>query len=287
MEEGFLPGDALAELPAFRSDRVELDPVARWKDALLRRSWAHFGAHATPQQTHRARGLPRRARARALARGVVALRGAPARLRRPSMDRLGGRPQPPGSRRAASGRRARSRARRSTSATCSSCSSASGAGSGRAPTRDIRIVGDVPIYVADDSADVWSHPELFDLDDGGARPSVAGVPPDYFSKTGQLWGNPLYRWDRPARDGYAGGSPASRPALSCRPRPPRSLSRLRGLLVGARLRRHRAERPLDAGTREGALRRPRRARRAPAGGRGPRLHHGGRAHAAARLRYRG
>jgi len=66
----------------------------------------------------------------------------------------------------------------------------------------IAIMGDVPIYVAHDSADVWSHPELFRLD-GQSRPlAVAGVPPDYFSATGQLWGNPLYRWDVSAASGH-------------------------------------------------------------------------------------
>ncbi len=61
--------------------------------------------------------------------------------------------------------------------------------------RGIRIIGDIPIYVVYDSVDLWAQPELFKLD-SNRRPSVvAGVPPDYFSETGQLWGNPLYRWD--------------------------------------------------------------------------------------------
>ena len=68
--------------------------------------------------------------------------------------------------------------------------------------RGIRIMGDVPIYVAHDSADVWSHPELFHLDEDGRPLQQAGVPPDYFSATGQLWGNPIYRWDRIRDTGY-------------------------------------------------------------------------------------
>lgn len=67
----------------------------------------------------------------------------------------------------------------------------------------IKIIGDIPIYVAMDSADVWSHPELFQLDGMGFPTSVAGVPPDYFSETGQLWGNPLYNWDKLQKTGYA------------------------------------------------------------------------------------
>lgn len=61
--------------------------------------------------------------------------------------------------------------------------------------RDIRILGDLPIYVAHDSADVWTNPDLFHLDAAGHPTVVAGVPPDYFSTTGQRWGNPIYRWD--------------------------------------------------------------------------------------------
>ena len=66
----------------------------------------------------------------------------------------------------------------------------------------IRIVGDIPIFVAHDSADLWAHPELFYVDGHGNPTVVAGVPPDYFSQTGQLWGNPHYRWDRMAESGY-------------------------------------------------------------------------------------
>jgi 4-alpha-glucanotransferase len=66
----------------------------------------------------------------------------------------------------------------------------------------VRVMGDIPIFVAHDSADVWAHPELFHLAADGSPALVAGVPPDYFSATGQLWGNPLYRWDVLARTGY-------------------------------------------------------------------------------------
>lgn len=67
----------------------------------------------------------------------------------------------------------------------------------------VSIIGDLPIFISHDSADVWANQELFFLDEGGSPSVVAGVPPDYFSKTGQLWGNPLYRWDRMREDGYA------------------------------------------------------------------------------------
>lgn len=66
----------------------------------------------------------------------------------------------------------------------------------------LRIMGDVPIFAAGDSADVWSHPELFCVDDAGMPTLVSGVPPDYFSPTGQLWGNPLYDWNSHRATGY-------------------------------------------------------------------------------------
>ncbi len=62
--------------------------------------------------------------------------------------------------------------------------------------RGLRLFGDMPIFVAHDSAEVWAHPEMFELDEQGLPLRVAGVPPDYFSEQGQRWGNPLYRWDR-------------------------------------------------------------------------------------------
>ncbi len=68
--------------------------------------------------------------------------------------------------------------------------------------RGIKIIGDIPIYVAADSADSWSHPELFQLDQANIPTAVAGCPPDAFSNTGQLWGNPLYDWEYHKNTGY-------------------------------------------------------------------------------------
>lgn len=73
----------------------------------------------------------------------------------------------------------------------------------RAHERGIRLFGDIPIYVAHDSVEVWAHRENFQLDAVGQPLTVAGVPPDYFSIDGQLWGNPLYDWGRMQRDGFA------------------------------------------------------------------------------------
>ena len=69
--------------------------------------------------------------------------------------------------------------------------------------KGIEIIGDIPIYVAFDSADSWSHPELFQFDENGLPTGVAGCPPDAFSATGQLWGNPLYKWEYHKETGYA------------------------------------------------------------------------------------
>ena len=69
--------------------------------------------------------------------------------------------------------------------------------------RGVKLVGDVPIFIGHHSAEVWAHQALFELGPDGMPTAVAGVPPDFFSATGQRWGNPLYRWDVHARDGFA------------------------------------------------------------------------------------
>jgi 4-alpha-glucanotransferase len=71
-----------------------------------------------------------------------------------------------------------------------------------AHSREVRLIGDLPFFVSPDSSDVWAHPELFLLDEGLRPRVVAGVPPDYFSENGQLWGNPVYDWDALRRTGF-------------------------------------------------------------------------------------
>ena len=71
-----------------------------------------------------------------------------------------------------------------------------------AHARGVQFIGDIPIFVAHDSSEVWTHPDWFELDAHGHPTVIAGVPPDYFSATGQRWGNPLYRWPVLAADGY-------------------------------------------------------------------------------------
>jgi 4-alpha-glucanotransferase len=72
-----------------------------------------------------------------------------------------------------------------------------------AKARGVQLMGDLPIYVDRDSADVWSNQKLFDLGEGAVPSEVSGVPPDYYSEKGQLWGNPLYAWDTMAKDDFA------------------------------------------------------------------------------------
>ena len=79
--------------------------------------------------------------------------------------------------------------------------------------RGIKLIGDIPIFVAYDSADVWTSPEQFKLNEDGTPIVVAGVPPDYFSETGQLWGNPIYNWERMKSDGFAWWTKRVRAAL--------------------------------------------------------------------------
>ena len=85
---------------------------------------------------------------------------------------------------------------------------------GAANAAGLILVGDLPIFVAEDSADVWAEPSLFDLDANGRPREVAGVPPDYFSDDGQLWGNPLYAWEEHERTGFAWWKRRLRSALA-------------------------------------------------------------------------
>ena len=72
-----------------------------------------------------------------------------------------------------------------------------------ANSKGVRVIGDIPIFVDHNSADVWANPQYFEVDKRGNRKLVAGVPPDYFSETGQLWGNPLYKWKALEDDGFS------------------------------------------------------------------------------------
>jgi 4-alpha-glucanotransferase len=182
VERGWLTGSDLASVPEFPVEAVDFERVIPWKQQLLRRAFERF----SPDAEYRAftagncNWLDPFTRFMALkhAHGGVAWTDWPS----------GGVPNP---REQEFHKFLQFEFFRQWSALRRHCADLG-----------IRAMGDVPIYVAHDSADVWAHPELFQLDAEGRPAAVAGVPPDYFSATGQLWGNPLYRWDREAADGY-------------------------------------------------------------------------------------
>ena len=192
LRDGLLPEGALDNLPAFPDDHVDFDRVAPFKNDLLRQSWQHFSKHGS--EDHRF-ALERFKEDNAWLSDWAVY----AALK----ERYGG-----------------SRwnewphdvAFRETGAITAAKRELApevhyqkyiqflffrqwAAIREAADARGIDIMGDVPIYAAADSADVWANRDLFQLDEKGEPTVVAGVPPDYFSETGQRWGNPLYRWD--------------------------------------------------------------------------------------------
>jgi len=203
VEEELLPAAHLASAPPFAEDYVAFEPVAAWKTDLLRTSFAIFRT--------RPRAPLRQAYEAFLADEAI----------RPWLDdwalfaalraRFGGRPW--------TRWEAAAKAREQAALAAARRELAEELDFQRylqflffrqwdalhqeARQRGIALMGDLPIYVAHDSADVWTRPDLFALDERGEPTVVAGVPPDYFSPTGQRWGNPLYRWERHAAEGFA------------------------------------------------------------------------------------
>jgi 4-alpha-glucanotransferase len=196
LQEGLLDADAVAELPRFANDFVEFERASEWKWALLRTAWKNASS--------------RRAELDAFIEEERAWLDDFA-LYMALKDRAAGAPwwewEEKVSRRDP---RAMAKARRELADGIDFHQFVQwlflrqwSAVRDAAAARGIRIMGDVPIYVAQDSADVWSNRELFQLDENGLPTVVAGVPPDYFSATGQRWGNPLYRWDLLRETKYA------------------------------------------------------------------------------------
>ena len=202
--DGYLPAEALADVPDLTAHRVDFGPVIEYKRNMLSSAYSHFESRGTREQRdafHRfchenASWLDDYALFMALKVHHMGHRGGmwntwpkEIALRRP----------------AAMERWSRSMA---TQVEFHQFQQFLFFGQwlelrSYANERGIRIIGDVPIFVAFDSADVWANQDLFYLKNDGSPSVIAGVPPDYFSDTGQRWGNPLYRWDQMARDGYA------------------------------------------------------------------------------------
>ncbi len=198
VKDDLLSPEDLSDRPAFPIDRVDFGAVITWKMKLLDRAYAHFIAHASDEmrsdfesfQTDEFDWLSDFALFMALKEKYNASWDnwpEPLRQRDPQALR---------------------EARQSTDVQRHAFRQFLffkqwSALQAYAHAKGMQIIGDAPIFVANDSADVWAHPELFYLDEQGKPTIVAGVPPDYFSPTGQLWGNPLYRWDVHKQSGYA------------------------------------------------------------------------------------
>ena len=200
--DGFLPADSFEKVPPFPDWKVDFEQVLPWKHGVLRASWEYFraqGARRLKDELQEFSESPDQApwlddwtlfcalKARFSGRSWTDWdepyrRRDPAALARAGKDLA--------AERAYHGYlqylfyRQWERLK------------------GAAHGRGMRILGDIPIYLALDSADVWANQRLFELDADGRPAAVAGVPPDYFSETGQLWGNPLYRWEALEADGY-------------------------------------------------------------------------------------
>ncbi len=203
LRDGFLPVSAFEDLPTLPKERVDFEAVIAWKDRILRQSWEHFESHAgdpARDELEAFRRAPAQAawltdwslfsalKARFSGRGWLEWDRGLRERDEDALDRASGELEAEVSYQAylqflffRQWDRVRTAAR----------------------DRGITVMGDMPIYVSLDSADVWAHPELFELDAQLRPTSVSGVPPDYFSETGQLWGNPLYRWSRLEETGYA------------------------------------------------------------------------------------
>ena len=193
IEHDLLPASAIETVPEFPDDHVDFDAVAKFKDEILRASFDHFEANArTDQRT-------------ALKRFERDNKWLPEWALYASLkQKYEGKQWPAWP---------RELVRREKEAMAAATEELAveirfhkyvqwlfftqwAAVREAAYARKIRIMGDVPIYVAADSADVWANRNLFQLDENGEPRFVAGVPPDYFSETGQRWGNPLYDWDK-------------------------------------------------------------------------------------------
>jgi len=180
------------DVPQFDDDSVEFERVAEWKTTLLRMSFAHFDTHGTADQRAALKSFERDNRWLpdwALFAALKERHGGQAwsSWPRPLMMRE---------------REALADAQKELAEEIRFHKYVQwlffmqwAAVRQAADARNIDILGDLPIYVAADSADVWANRDVFQLDEEGHPTCVAGVPPDYFSKTGQRWGNPLYRWD--------------------------------------------------------------------------------------------
>lgn len=200
LDQGLLSKTDLTDRPDFPLERVDYGPVIEWKLTLLRRSYRHFKSHAPRDLKQRLEDYKKDQvdwlEGFATFMAIKSQQGGVAWNQWPEALRL--------------------REPRAIEAFKSKYAEEIDFQSyaqflfhrqwqalrNYATEKEIRIIGDIPIFVAYDSSDVWLNRDLFYLDKEGLPEVVAGVPPDYFSVTGQLWGNPLYKWDVHKRTGY-------------------------------------------------------------------------------------
>jgi 4-alpha-glucanotransferase len=192
LQDGLLPEQAVGDVPAFPDGTVDFDRVAPFKMALLRASWKHFSARGSAE--HR-QALDHFEADNAWLGDWALFAALKDRYRGAKWSEWPGGLAVRDPAAMAAGERELSDEIRFQKYVQFLFFRQWAAVRQAAFAHDIRIMGDVPIYVAADSADVWANRELFQLDERGEPVVVAGVPPDYFSATGQRWGNPLYRWD--------------------------------------------------------------------------------------------
>ncbi len=203
VEEGLLPGSEIAAAPEFPEVRFDPAAVRRWKERVLRLAWRRFGEQGPSLRREEFEAFRNAPDQSAWLSDWALFAALSARYADAGWVHW---PAPLAHRDAGALREAQKELseeiayhewlqflfRRQWDAVRQA-----------ARRRGIAIIGDVPIYVSHHSADVWAHRELFALRADGMPEVVAGVPPDYFSQTGQLWGYPLYRWDRMKEDGYS------------------------------------------------------------------------------------
>ncbi|MEM7586088.1 MAG: 4-alpha-glucanotransferase [Acidobacteriota bacterium] len=199
VERGWLVATELEDSPSFSTQQVDFDRVAVWKNRLLHSAWQRFQSQASSADQEQLQGF--------LGSNDWLDDWTLFAALRARYDGQGWWQWPP--------ELAQREAAAMASARQSEAAEAAYQGfvqwlfheqwqrvRSEAAARNLGILGDVPIYVSWNSAEVWAHPHLFELDERGMPLAVAGCPPDAYSDTGQLWGNPLYRWDRMAEDGF-------------------------------------------------------------------------------------
>jgi 4-alpha-glucanotransferase len=201
VDRGWLAAQAVAKPPRFDKTRVDYDRVIPWRWQCLREAAAGFLAHGNADDHATFERWQRRERAWLAEWTLFAA----------LKDAHGGQPwwawepaliqRDPATLARARRQLARERAEHAFVQWC--FDEQMGALRAYAHTRGVQLMGDMPLFVAHDSADVWSRPDLYQMDAQHTLTAVAGVPPDSYTPDGQRWGNPLYRWDRMADEGYA------------------------------------------------------------------------------------